>query len=229
LLNHLVDNLLRRGEILDQCSNTAHEPWAGGSADFGTLLEFIIVGNNTLGGEFLDLLLTVLLPVIDVGSPEDPQGTTSINDRAGSTLKVSLKDQFLVDLGGTGLLGGDETCANPDGLSTVHQVGSQTTTIIDGTGGDNIDWATSQWALVALDGIDTGGDEYGSGNITGVSSTLASLGADNVNTLSKGLGDMLGVANHIHDEDASIVKLVNDLLGRNTDSADEKLAGQPYS
>lgn len=55
-----------------------------------------------------------------------------------------------------------------------------------------------------------------------MSSAFSSLRADNINTNVECLLDVFRVADHVHNGDASFVKLLNDLLCRNTDGANEK-------
>ena len=58
--------------------------------------------------------------------------------------------------------------------------------------------------------------------ISGVTTTLAGLRADKVDADFKCLLYVLGVPNHVHDEDASFVEFVDGPLGRNTDCGDEE-------
>jgi hypothetical protein len=55
-----------------------------------------------------------------------------------------------------------------------------------------------------------------------VTTALTTLGADNINANIKGLLDVLRVAYHVHAEDAGTVELIDNSLGGNTDSRDEK-------
>lgn len=56
-----------------------------------------------------------------------------------------------------------------------------------------------------------------------MATTLATLGADQIGTKVEALLDVLGVANHVHVEDAILVETVDDGLGWHTDGADEEL------
>jgi hypothetical protein len=71
-----------------------------------------------------------------------------------------------------------------------------------------------------------------------MTTTLSTLGTDDINTLSKGFFDMFGVSNHlsisydrsgeqrgayVHNEDPGFVELFNNLLGWNTDCTNEEL------
>jgi hypothetical protein len=75
---------------------------------------------------------------------------------------------------------------------------------------------------VALDEACDFGDENGGGDITSVPSTLATLGADKVDAELEALLDVLGVADHVHVEDASAVETLDDVLWWDTDSGDEE-------
>lgn len=56
-----------------------------------------------------------------------------------------------------------------------------------------------------------------------MTTALTTLGADDINADIEGLLDVLGVADHVHAEDAGAVELLDDRLGGNTDSGDEEL------
>ena len=110
-----------------------------------------------------------------------------------------------------------------DSLSTPREVGSKSTAIVDSTGANDINRLASELRLLALADVDTGWDQNAGRDVAGVSSTLTGLGADKVATDVEGLLDVLGVANHVHDGDASLVQLVDGPNRGNTDSADEEL------
>ena len=133
-------------------------------------------------------------------------------------------DGLLVRLGRTGLVGEDEAGADPDGAGAHHQGGSEELTVVDATGGDDLDGATGEGRLSLLADLDAGGDEDGGGDVAGVAATLAALGADDVDAEVKALLDVLDVADHVHVVDAMLVKLVDDGLGGHADGGDEELA-----
>lgn len=124
----------------------------------------------------------------------------------------------------TGLLGEDETGAHPDGGGTKSESGSERLAVEQTTGGDDLDGLAGHGALAALDELGNGGDEDGRGDIAGVTTTLTTLGADDIGTGIKGLVDMLGMTDHVHVEDASGVELLDDGLGGDTDGTDEELS-----
>jgi len=64
---------------------------------------------------------------------------------------------FLVFLWRACLNGGDETSANPDGLRTIRQCSSETSSIVDGTRRDYVNWLASERGGLALALVDAGG------------------------------------------------------------------------
>lgn len=61
-------------------------------------------GDVALGGELLDLALSVLLPVLDVWVLAHSQRTAGKDDGANVVVKAGGSDGFLVGLGGSGFL-----------------------------------------------------------------------------------------------------------------------------
>lgn len=120
-------------------------------------------------------------------------------------------------------MGEDEACANPDGAGAEHESGSNGLAVENTAGGNDLDGTAGQRRLVALAGLDDRGDEDGGGNVAGVATALTALGADDVHAEREALGNVLGVADHVHVEDSVLVQAVNDVLGRHTDGRDEKL------
>ena len=92
----------------------------------------------------------------------------------------------------------NESCADPHGLSTPRKVSSERTTVVYGTCAYDIDRLAGQRGLVSLDSIDAGRDEDRGGDVTGVSSTLTSLSADEVDAGGDGFWYVLGVTNHLY-------------------------------
>lgn len=79
--NELINDSLGRLLLVDNGGNLAHQEGAGIVQSFivdiiGQVLHIVLDGNNTLGGELLNLLVAVLLPVNDVGVLADTEGTT---------------------------------------------------------------------------------------------------------------------------------------------------------
>jgi hypothetical protein len=77
---------------------------------------------------------------------------------------------------------------------------------------------------VSLHELGNGWDEHGGGDITGVTTTLTTLGADNVGAEVEALLDVLWVSDHIHVENAGLVELLDNMLGRDTDGTDEEFS-----
>jgi hypothetical protein len=119
-------------------------------------------------------------------------------------------------------LGKNEAGTNPDGAGTECQGSRQTLTVVETTGSDDLDGLASQRALVALDELSDGRDEDGGGDITSVSTALATLCADHVDTELEALLDVLGVTDHVHVEDAGTVETLDNVLGWDTDGGDEE-------
>ena len=124
--------------------------------------------------------------------------------------------------GGTGLIRQDEASTDPDSGGAEHKGSSNRVAVEKTTGRDDLHGLAGERALLALDQLGNGGDEDSGRDITGVTTALTTLGADNINANIKGLLDVLGVADHVHAEDAGTVELLDDSLGGNTDSGDEK-------
>lgn len=59
-------------------------------------------------------------------------------------------------------------------------------------------------------------------DITGVTTTLTTLSADEINAEVEALLDVLGVANHVHVEDTSLVESVDNSLGWDTNGRHEE-------
>lgn len=80
IVDKLVDDGLGRLLLVDDGSDLAHQEGTGVVEGLvinivGKVLEIVLDGDDTLGGELLDLVLAVLLPVGDVGVVADTEGT----------------------------------------------------------------------------------------------------------------------------------------------------------
>lgn len=62
------------------------------------------------------------------------------------------------------------------------------------------------------------------GDVSGVTTTLTTLSADDVDAEVEALLDVLGVADHVHVDNAIGMKLIDNSLGGDTDGGDEKLS-----
>lgn len=179
--------------------------------------------DNTLGGELLDLLCAVLLPVVDVVVLADTHWATSEDDGAHVVVVTSSADGLLVSLGCTSLLSEDEAGSNPDGGSTESKSSSDGLSVVDTASSDNLDVLTSHWGLLSLAKLNNGWDENSGWGISGVSTSLTTLGADHINAEVEALLNMLWVSDHVHVKDTVLVELVNDSLWWDTDGGDEEL------
>jgi hypothetical protein len=79
--DEFIDDGLGGLLLVDNGSNLAHQVRAGVVKCvvvdvIGQVLHVVLDGNNTLGSELLDLLVTVLLPVEDVRVLANTEGTT---------------------------------------------------------------------------------------------------------------------------------------------------------
>lgn len=81
IVDQLVDDGLGGLLLIDNGGSLTHQVGAS-VVDcvvvdvIGQVLEVVLNGDNTLSGELLDILGTVLLPVLDVGVLADTEGTT---------------------------------------------------------------------------------------------------------------------------------------------------------
>ena len=171
--------------------------------------------------QLLDLLRAVGLPVVDVRVVAHAQRTAGEDDRADVVVEARGADGFLVRLGSAGLLGQDEAGADPDGAGAQRHGGRQTLAVEEAAGGDDLHFG-AQAALLALAHGCHGGDQDGGRHVASVAAAFASLCADHVGAEGEALGDVLGVADHVHVEDAGLVEAVDGGLGRDADGGDEE-------
>ena len=80
IVNKLVDDGLGGLLLVDDGRNLAHQEGTGVVEGLvidivGKVLKVVLDRDDTLGGELLDLVLAVLLPVGDVGVVADTEGT----------------------------------------------------------------------------------------------------------------------------------------------------------
>lgn len=173
-------------------------------------------------GKRLNLVLA-LLPLLDVVGAADAKGTAGVNECGVGVTVAGGDDELLVALGGAGLDGSDEAGADPDGLGAPHERSGEAAAVGDTAGSDDVDGLAGQRRGAALALVDDGGDEDRGGDRAGVATALTALGADDVDALRESLVDVLGVADHVHHEDAGLVQLLDRVLGGDTDGTDEEL------
>lgn len=146
----------------------------------------------------------------------------SEDDGADVILETGSPDSLLVGLRGASLVGQDETGTDPHGGSPHHQSRGNGIAVEQTTGCNDLHGSAGQRALAALDQLGHGRDEDSGGDVTRVATTLTTLGTDDVDARIQGLGDVLGVADHVHDQDAGTVQLLDDGLGGDADGGDEE-------
>lgn len=190
------------------------------------LVQVGLVGDGALGSELLHLSLAVGLPVIDVVIVADTHGPAGEDDGANVVIVASGLDGVLVGLGGAGLIGEDEAGADPDGVGAHHERSGEQLAVVDAAGGDDMDGASGERRLGLAADFDDGRDEHRRGDVAGVAAALAALGADDIYAEVKALFDVLHVSDHVHVDDAGLVKLVYHGLGGNADGGDEELGSR---
>ena len=208
--DELVDNLACSLLLFDNGGDLAHQE--GSRVVHGLvvnvvaeLLQVVLNGYYALACELLDLVLPVLFPVGHVWVVADTERSSGEDDCADVVVLAGGADGFLVGLGRTSLLRKDEARSDPDTSGAKCEHGSERLAAEDTTSSDNLDLLTGQRRLVALDHLDSGGNEDGCWDVSSMSSTLTSLCADDVNTDIEALLDVLGVSNHVHVENARLV------------------------
>lgn len=149
------------------------------------------------------------------------QNTYSEDDGSDVVVETGGADSLLVVLGGTGLISKDESSTNPDTGSTKHEGRGNALAVEDTAGSNNLDGLASHGAGLALAELSNGRDKDAGRDVSGVATTLTTLGADDVHTNVETLLYMLGVTDHVHIKDSSRVQSVNDMLWWHTDGGDE--------
>ncbi|KAI3485919.1 hypothetical protein L1887_50573 [Cichorium endivia] len=229
LVDHVVDDFLGGLDVVDDRRALAEEEALSGlcllRALLVVVLEVVVDGNDALVRELLDLVRT-RLPVQDVGRLEETQRTAGEDDGADVGLVRRLEHGLLVRLGSAGLLGGDESGADPDTVGAVAERSSETAAVVNTAGSHGDDGLAGQRALAAAADVDDAGCNDGEGNVTSVSTTLATLEDDHVDTGLEDLGGVLGVTNDTGHHDLGIVQLFDDLDRGHTDGGNEELGAR---
>jgi hypothetical protein len=160
----------------------------------------------------------------------DPEGEAGL-----TVIETSRHDSFLVDRRGTGLFRAHKASADPDSGGAKGQRCSQTPTIDNATSGHDLDRLARQGALVLLANVDAGGDleemsdkanvkatyQDKGGHVAGMSATLSTLAADQVDAHRDGFLAVLRMSyvppqdqlrsfclratHHVHHDDACLV------------------------
>jgi hypothetical protein len=152
------------------------------------------------------------------------QGTYSEDYCADVVLKASCADSFLVSFGSTRLLRKNEPGTDPDTGSSKHESSGKRVAVEQTTSSNNLHRLASERADLALAEFGHGGDKNCCRNITSVTTTFTTLGANDIRTDIDSLLHVLGMANHVHVENSIFVKFIDNGLGRNTDGRDEELS-----
>lgn len=127
-----------------------------------------------------------------------------------------------MELGRAGLRRRDEARADPDALGAPGEVRGEATPVKDGASTDDVHGLAIERRGVALHGVNARGDEDRCRDVARVAAALPGLRADEVDADFERLLYVLRVADHVHDEDAGFVELVDGPLGRYADCRDEE-------
>ena len=84
----------------------------------------------------------------------------------------------------------------------------------------------STWRFLASTHSGDSWDKYTSRDVTRVTTTFTALGAEHINAHIHAFLDVLRVTYHVHIKKPVSMKLVDNLLVRNTDSGDKKLSAR---
>ena len=160
---------------MDESGNPANEEGASLEGLFRVLLELVFVWENTLGREFLNFRLTVVVPayivsivlhdptkgkrskyppVVDVRCPPHTEGTTSVNQCRNGVFISRGQNGLFVCLGSASFNARDEARADPNSLRTPGQVRGEAASVIHCAGTNDINWLPSKGGLVTLDSVD---------------------------------------------------------------------------
>ena len=229
ITNKLINESLCGLLLVDSGGSLTHQEWAGVVhgliIDIITeLLKVVLDWDYALRGQLLDLLCAVLLPVVDIVVLADAHWATSEDNGADVVVEASSADGFLVGLGCTSLLCENETGSDPDGGGTESKSSCNGLSVVYTASGNDLDVLASHWGLLALAELDNGWDENSGWGISGVSTSLATLGADHINTEVEALLNMLWVSDHVHVENTVGVELVDNSLWWDTDGGNEKFS-----
>ncbi len=117
----------------------------------------------------------------------------------------------------------NEPCTYPHSARTQHQSRSQRLTVVKTASGNNLNLLSSQRALLVLAELQDRWDKNSGRHIASVTTTFTALSADHIYANVKAFLNVLGMANHVHVENASLVELLDDGFWWNADGGDEEL------
>ena len=229
--NHLIHNSLGALPLLHHRRRLAHQkrPRIIHHLVINVIaqrLEIVFHGYDPLARQLLDLARAVLLPIPDVLVIPNAQRPAREDDGADIIVEPRGADSFLMGLGRARLLAQDEAGADPDGASAQHEGRGDALTVEEPARGDDLDLIARHGAFPALDHFGDGGDEDGGGDVAGVAAAFAALGADHVGADVEAFGDVFGVADHVHVEDAGFVEALDDVDGGHADGGDEEFSAR---
>ena len=182
--------------------------------------------NGALGREFLDLGRAVFLPVLDVRVHADAQGSTGEDDSPHVVIEAGCLDGFLVGLWRTGFFRQNKSGADPNSTRPQHQCRCETLAVEEPARRDDLHLIPRHRALLPFDHLGHRRDENRSGHVTGVSASLAALGADHIDAHIEAFLHVLRVPDHIHVEDAGFVQALDDVDWGHADGGDEELGAR---
>lgn len=180
------------------------------------LLEVVLDGDDAARQQLLDLLWPVL-PRLDVGRVDDPQRPAREDGRLDQALVRGLEDGLLVSAWCAGLARAHEPRAHPHGRGTVAQRRCEPPTVVNAARSDDLDLLARQWAVTAAHKVDYARDEDRRGHVARVAAGLAALRNQKVRPGVERLGDMLGMANDVGEQDPRAVQAIDDVAGRDAD------------
>jgi len=142
--------------------------------------------------------------------------------------EIAADDLLLVLLGAARLHSGHEARSNPDAAGALHQAGGQTPSVGDAACGNHegVLLAAQELGLVLPRHVHDGRDQDAVGDVARVSATLTALRAHHVDTQLQSLDGMLGVSDHVHDQNAGVMQPVDDALGRDAHGGHKQLGAR---
>jgi hypothetical protein len=90
-------------------------------------------------------------------------------------------------------------------VSTPGQIGSKTPSIEDSAGTNYINGLACERGSASLDKVHHSRNENAGWEIACMSAPFTCLGTDDIDTNIKGLDNMFGMTDHVHDEDTCFV------------------------
>lgn len=225
---------------MDERSDATDEPCAGLERLLRVLLEIVLGGEDTLCGQLLDLRLTVVVPerptackrysvppkrklgrdspVVNIRCPAYAQRAAGVDESGHGILVAGSDDSLLVRFGRARLRAGNEPRADPHCLRAPREIRSEPPAVVDSTSTNHVNRLARQGRLAGLANVNARGDEDRRRDVTGVTSALTSLGADEVDADVKRLLDVLRVADHLIGTSRTLRHFTGSKSGREDNS-----------